>query len=51
MGCMPFNTGSVTFVYYGKYGMGYDAIGTSSGYAKLTRQAPILLMRDRLTRK
>lgn len=51
MSCMPFNTGSVTFVYYGKHGIGYDAIGRSSGYEKLTRQAPILLMRDRLTRK
>ena len=51
MGCMPFGVGSVTFIYYGKYGMGYDAIGAGSTYSKLTRQAPILLMRDRLTRK
>ena len=51
MGCMPFNTGSVTYVYYGKHGIGYDAIGRTSPYETLTRQTPILLMRDRLTRK
>ena len=51
MGCMPFNTGSITYVYYGKYGIGYDAIGRTSPYETLTRQTPVLLMRDRLTRK
>ena len=51
MGCMPFNVGSVTYVYYGKHGIGYDLIGQTSRYETLTRQAPVLLMRNRLTRK
>ena len=51
MGCMPFNTGSVTYVCYGKWGIGYAAIGASSAYSELNRETPIFLMRDRLTHK
>ena len=51
MGCMPFNTGSITYAYYGKLGIGYAAIGASSAYSELNRSTPIFLMRDRLSHK
>ena len=51
MGCMPFNTASITYVCYGKSGIGYASIGSSSPYSELDRNAPIFLMRDRLTHK
>lgn len=50
MAYMPFNAVAPTAVYYGALGIGYSPKDYGM-YGKLDKQGPMLMLRDRLTRK
>lgn len=48
MGYVVFDVNNPSPVYFGKLGIGYPA-NSYNGYSRLSTQAPVFLMRDRLT--